>query len=180
MCSGVLTWGEYPYAWFHAHAGGMTELPTVSLDYGREDPAYLKPVESDDSEDAPDSVKSWTARFTKEQVAAACSDAGVKVKSVESVEIGEKGESGRAKTLKINGQDVSAASFRIAIGANWLKSTLIDEIEVGDDAVTFSGKGFGHGVGMSQWGAYAMAKAGRSAEDIVRHYFQDVSIVRLW
>ena len=172
--------GEYPYAWFHAHAGGMTELPTVSLDYDREDPAYLKPVKSEDSEDAPDSVKSWTARFTKEQVAAACSDAGVKVKSVESVEIGEKGESGRAKTLKINGQDVSAASFRIAIGANWLKSTLIDEIEVGDDAVTFSGKGFGHGVGMSQWGAYAMAEAGKSAEDIVRHYFQDVSIVRLW
>lgn len=172
--------GEYPYAWFHAHAGGMTELPTVSLDYDKEDPAYLKPVESEESDKAPDSVKAWTAKFTREQVAEACADAGVKVKSVETVEVGEKGESGRAKTLLVNGQAVSAASFRIAIGANKLKSTLIDNIEVEGDDVTFTGRGFGHGVGMSQWGAYAMAEAGQSAEDIIRHYFQDVSIVKLW
>lgn len=172
--------GEYPYAWFHAHSGGMTELPTVSLDFSKEDPAYLKPVESQESEDAPESVKAWTARFTKDQVAAACAEAGKKIKAVETVEVGEKGESGRAKTLRVNGEDVSAASFRIAIGANKLKSTLIDAIDVAGNGVTFTGRGFGHGVGMSQWGAYAMAEQGKSAEDIIRHYFQDVSIVRLW
>ena len=172
--------GEYPYAWFHAHAGGMTELPTVSLDYDKADPAYLKPVESEESDKAPEDVKHWTATFTKEQVASACADAGLKVKDIESVVIGEKGQSGRAKTLKVNGDEVSAASFRIAIGANRLKSTLIDSVEVEGDRVTFTGSGFGHGVGMSQWGAYAMAEQGRSAEDIIRHYFQDVSIVKLW
>lgn len=172
--------GEYPYAWFHAHSGGMTELPTVALDFGKDDPAYLRPVESGEPGDAPENVKAWTARFTKAQVAAACADAGAKVRTVETVEIGEKGESGRARTLIINGTSVSAASFRIAIGANRLKSTLIDAIEVEDNGVTFTGKGFGHGVGMSQWGAYAMAGDGKSAEEIIRHYFQDVSIVRLW
>lgn len=172
--------GEYPYAWFHAHAGGMTELPTVSLDYNKDDPAYLEPVESEESEDAPDSVKHWTARFTRAQVEEACSDAGTKVNTVESVDIGEKGESGRAKTLSVNGQSVSAASFRIAIGANKLKSTLIDSIEVEDDHVIFTGRGFGHGVGMSQWGAYNMAENGQNAEDIIRHYFRDISIVKLW
>lgn len=177
----AMAWkGEYPYAWFHAHSGGMTELPTVSLDFDREDPAYLKPVESQESDDAPESVKAWTAKFTRDQVAKACADAGRKVKTVESVEIGEKGESGRAKTLKINGEDISAASFRIAIGANKLKSTLIDSVEIEGDSVTFTGRGFGHGVGMSQWGAYAMAEQGQRAEDIIRHYFQDVSIVKLW
>ena len=40
--------------------------------------------------------------------------------------------------------------------------------------------GFGHGVGLSQWGAYGMAEEGATAEEIVRHYFQDVEIVRLW
>ena len=75
---------------------------------------------------------------------------------------------------------MSAASFRIAIGANKLKSTLINEIKIEGNNVTFTGRGFGHGVGMSQWGAYAMAEQGWSAEDIIRHYFQDVSIVKLW
>ena len=177
----AMAWkGEYPYAWFHAHSGGMTELPTVSLDFDKEDPAYLKPVESQESDDAPESVKAWTAKFTRDQVAKACADAGRKVKTVEAVEIGEKGESGRAKTLKINGEDISAASFRIAIGANKLKSTLIDSVEIEGDSVTFTGRGFGHGVGMSQWGAYAMAEQGQRAEDIIRHYFQNVSIVKLW
>ena len=51
---------------------------------------------------------------------------------------------------------------------------------MGENGVTFSGRGFGHGVGMSQWGAYAMAEKGDSAEDIIRHYFQNVDIVKLW
>ena len=174
--------GKYPYAWFHAHAGGMTELPSVSLDFEDDDPAYLKPVKSDDADEAPDSVKRWTASFTKAQVARACADAGVKLsaKEIEGVEVGEKGESGRAKTLKIGGKTVSAASFRIQIGANKLKSTLIDGITVNGDQVTFTGRGFGHGVGLSQWGAFAMAKRGDNAEAIIRHYFQDIDIVKLW
>lgn len=172
--------GRFPHAWFHAHAGGMTELPTVSLDYEKDDPEYLKPVKSEESEKAPESVKAWTATFTRDQVAKACADAGLKVKSVERVELGEKGKSGRAKTLLINGETVSAASFRIHIGANKLKSTLIEDISLDDDRVTFSGRGFGHGVGMSQWGAYGMAEKGRSAEEIIRHYFNGVSIVKFW
>ena len=99
---------------------------------------------------------------------------------METVEVGEKGESGRAKTLLIDGTPVSAASFRIQIGANALKSTLIEDIRVDEDAVTFTGRGFGHGVGMSQWGAYAMAERGDGAEEIIRHYFADVDIVDLW
>ena len=105
---------------------------------------------------------------------------GVKVGAVDSVGIGERGESGRAKTLIVNGESVSAPSFRLQIGANALRSTLIDDIEVDGDKVTFSGRGFGHGVGMSQWGAYAMAEDGRSASEIVRKYFPGVEIVKLW
>lgn len=172
--------GEYPYAWFHAHSGGMTELPSVSLDYNKDDPEYLKPVASRESDKAPDSAKRWTASFTREQVAKACTDAGVKVDAVETVEAGEKGESGRIKMLLVNGEPVSAASFRIQIGANRLKSTLITDITLDGDRVAFEGRGFGHGVGMSQWGAYAMAERGEDAEAIIRHYFQGVGIVKLW
>ena len=49
-----------------------------------------------------------------------------------------------------------------------------------DGEVVFRGSGYGHGVGMSQWGAYGMAEEGRSAEEIVLQYFGNVEIVRLW
>ncbi len=172
--------GEYPYAWFHAHSGGMTELPSVALDFRGEDPAYLRPTASEESEVAPEDVKHWTASFSKAQVAKACADAGVEVGDVRTVEIAETGESGRAKALLVNGSRVSAPSFRIQIGANKLKSTLIERLEVDGDAVTFEGRGFGHGVGMSQWGAYEMARRGANARAIVAHYFPGVEIVEMW
>ena len=172
--------GEYPYAWFHAHAGGMTELPSVALAYGGGDPAYLAPVESPDSDKAPTQTASWTAEFSLDEVAKACADAGADVGEVTDIRLGEKGVSGRAKELIVSGKAVSAPEFRINIGADALKSTLIDEVRLEDGMAVFSGRGFGHGVGMSQWGAYAMAEDGKSAEEIIRHYFRDVDIVELW
>ena len=172
--------GEYPYAWFHAHAGGMTERPSVALDFKGEDPDYLKPTASGESDKAPGDVKRWTATFSKDQVAQACREAGLKVEAVERVEVGEKGESGRAKTLLVNGQAVSAPSFRLHIGANKLKSALIEDIQVRGNSVAFTGRGFGHGVGLSQWGAYAMAEKGNSAAEIIRYYFPGVQLVDLW
>lgn len=171
--------GEFPYAWFHAHSGGMTELPSKALEYG-EDPVYLSAVRSEESEDAPQDVQNWTVKFTLEEVEKACADAGVEVGTIRSFELGEKGESGRTVNFKVNGKTVSAPSFRIQIGASRLKSTLIRSAEIEGDAVVFTGSGFGHGVGMSQWGAYQMAKDGKTAEKIIEHYYTDVDIVELW
>lgn len=172
--------GEYPYAWFHAHSGGMTELPSVALDFKGGDPDYLKPVSSGENEAAPESVRSWTAVFSKGEVIKAANDAGLNIERLDSIETAEEGKSGRAAILEINGQNVSAPTFRIQIGANELKSTLIESIDIQGDEVIFKGRGYGHGVGMSQWGAYAMAKAGKSAAEIVSYYFPNVDIVKLW
>lgn len=172
--------GEYVHAWFFAHSGGRTELPSVALDYRDADPEYLSVVESPDSEDAPQDVQHWTAEFSMEEVRRACADAGVKVDAIETIEVSERGASGRAKTLVVNGKKVSAPSFRIQIGANRLKSTLIERIDIAEEKIVFTGRGFGHGVGMSQWGAYALAEEGKTAEQIIRHYFKDVDIARLW
>ena len=89
-------------------------------------------------------------------------------------------KAGRAETLLISGQEVSAPAFRIAIGSTKMRSCLLESLRVEDGRVKMSGKGYGHGVGMSQWGAYAMAKAGKTAEEIVMHYFRGVSIDRAW
>lgn len=176
----VMVYGdELPYAWFHAHSGGMTEHASVALEFN-EDPSYLSVSASPESEKAPEDVKNWTASFSSSAVAKACRDCGAAVDDCQSIEIGERGDSGRAKTIMVNGQEISAPSFRISIGADSLKSTLIDDIMVKDGIITFTGRGYGHGVGMSQWGAYALAEKGATAQTIVSRYFTGVRFVDLW
>lgn len=172
--------GDYPNAWFFAHAGGRTELASVGLEYRDGDPEYLAVVDSPDSEKAPGDVKKWTAKFTLGQLQQACKDAGTDVGEIETIEIGERGASGRVKHFLINGKEVSAPTLRLKLGANKLKSTLIENIETTGDSVAFTGRGFGHGVGMSQWGAYALAEEGKNAIEIINHYFKNIDIVDLW
>lgn len=172
--------GQYIKAWFHSHAGGKTASAKEGLNYEDEEPAYIQVVDSPDSEEAPKDDAQWTAEFTKAEVIQAANKVGRGIKSVDSISIGEKGPSGRAVTLKIGDVSLSAPEFRKAIGSMKMKSTLINEIKVQGDRVVISGKGYGHGVGMSQWGAYGMAKEGKTAEEIIKHYFKDVSLVKLW
>jgi len=172
--------GDLPYAWFHAHAGGMTELPTLALDYKKDSPSYIRVVESPDSDKAPENVKQWSAAFPASAVAQAAKESGVDVGEITSIELGEKGESGRTAYFLINGQKVSAPSLRIHLDSQKLKSTLISSVSLKDGEITFTGSGYGHGVGMSQWGAYGMAEEGRKAEEIVEHYFRNVEVVKLW
>ena len=173
--------GELPYAWFHAHSGGKTELPVEGLDYDQENPSYLRVVESPDSDSAPTTVKNWSATFPANQVARAAKEAGVDVGStVTSIEAGKKSESGRTIYFLINGRQVSAPALRLQLDSTVLKSTLISSVELKDGRVTFTGSGYGHGVGMSQWGAYALALDGRTAEEIISWYFTGVGVVTVW
>ncbi|MDY2871703.1 MAG: SpoIID/LytB domain-containing protein [Eubacteriales bacterium] len=173
--------GELPYAWFHAHSGGKTELPVEGLDYDQENPSYLRVVESPDSDSAPTTVKNWSATFTANQVARAAKEAGVDVGStVTSIEAGKKSESGRTIYFLINGRRVSAPALRLQLDSTVLKSTLISSVELKDGRVTFTGSGYGHGVGMSQWGAYALALDGRTAEEIISWYYSGVGVATVW
>ena len=158
---------------------GSTRIPAASLDY-KENPPYTESVDGMESEEAPDSVKEWKATFTRDEIREAMKEAGVPVETVQTVAVGDTGESGRAQTLEIGGKTVSAATLRIRLGADKLKSTLITDISQDGDEITFTGKGYGHGVGMSQWGAYAMAKDGQDAKQIIDHYYKDVAIEKLW
>ena len=177
----IICWqGEPIYAWFHAHSGGRTATAEEGLSYQKEAP-YAQSVESAESEEAPPDDAEWRAEFTERQVIAAAADVGVKLKDgIREVAPGAKGESGRLKTLRINGSEVPANEFRIAIGSTDMKSTLITDLQWADGRLTLSGKGYGHGVGMSQWGAYALAQQGKDADEIINMYFKNVNIVQVW
>lgn len=172
--------GELPYAWFHAHSGGLTARAKEGLDYEKDEPGYTQCVKGMENDEAPADAARWEAAFTMEEVIAAAKDSGANIDAVESISIGERGESGRAMTLLISGKEVSAPAFRIAIGSTKMRSCLLDSLRVEDGQVYMSGKGYGHGVGMSQWGAYAMAKQGYTAQQIVTHYFAGVTIDQAW
>ena len=172
--------GELPYAWFHAHSGGLTARAKEGLDYEKDEPGYTQCVKGMENDEAPKEAASWQASFTMDEVIAAAKDAGASVEEVTSISIGQRGESGRAKTLLISGKEVSAPSFRIAIGSTKMRSCLLESLRVEDGQVKMAGRGYGHGVGMSQWGAYAMAKEGKTAQEIVMHYFAGVTLDKAW
>lgn len=172
--------GKLAKTWFHASAGGMTASAKEGLNYKEAEPPYIKPVQSPD-ELAPKDVQSWTVSFPMDKVIAAVEKAGQKVDKIEKFAIQEKGQSQRATVFVVNGNiQVPAPEFRIAIGSTELKSTLLDKVAVEGNKVTFSGKGYGHGVGMSQWGANKMAKDGKKPEEIVGYYYPGVTLEKRW
>ena len=182
--------GELPYAWFHAHSGGLTALAREGLGWDEDEPPYTQIVPGNEPESAAgekdaqmlSEAQHWQASFPYEEVEAACETLGVEVTLEDGAEltIEERGDSGRAVRLGLNGQTVDASDFRIALGSTKMRSTLITSLRAQEGKLVMAGTGYGHGVGMSQWGAYGMAQAGSTAEEIVTYYFKDVSIEKLW
>lgn len=172
--------GQLPYAWFHAHSGGTTAHAKEGLNWKDAEPDYTIVTEGNENDSAASDAATWTATFTKAQVIEAAKNAGYTIENLSSAAIGEKGKSGRAMTLMLGNQNVNAPDFRIAIGSKEMRSTLLTEVKLEGDQVLMSGKGFGHGVGMSQWGAYALAEQNMPAQDIVMKYFQNVEVVKMY
>lgn len=83
-------------------------------------------------------------------------------------------DSGRVGSLKVGGVTLSGSAARSLLG---LRSACF-EVEEDNGVFTFSVTGYGHGVGMSQYGANAMARAGSTWQEIVSHYYTGVSVVQ--
>lgn len=173
--------GNYIRAWFHANSGGKTATASEGLAFDKEPTPYVVSVDDPISlEAAPAKDRAWTATFSKAEITQALQKIGQKAGSFSGVKIAEKGQSGRALKLSIGNATVSAPEFRLAIGSTKLKSTLIDSITVSGDKVTFKGKGYGHGVGMSQWGAKGRSEQGAKADDIIKAYFRGINVFKIW
>ena len=71
--------GELPYAWFHAHSGGLTARAKEGLDYEKDEPGYTQCVKGMENDEAPPEAARWQAAFTTDEVAAAMKDVGAKV-----------------------------------------------------------------------------------------------------
>lgn len=172
--------GTLPYTWFHAHSGGMTELARAGIDWQGAEPSHTRVTQGLDSPDAPASARFWEASFSAEDFTAACRRAGSEVHSCRSVVTGETGQSGRAVTLLVDGVPVNSARLRIELGSTRMRSTLLTRLTTDGETIRMAGRGYGHGVGMPQWGAYALAQDGLAGEEIALHYYNGLEIVRAW
>jgi len=97
----------------------------------------------------------------------------------------ESTPTGRAVTLRITGssggsRELLAERFRLAVGPNTVRSTDC-KIQVSEGEVIFEdGKGFGHGLGLCQWGMQGQALKGRSAAEILRYYYPGSRLARVY
>ncbi|OED34815.1 hypothetical protein AB834_05755 [PVC group bacterium (ex Bugula neritina AB1)] len=106
---------------------------------------------------------------------------GAQNKRIKNIKILERSPSGRALWVKVtysNGKDLSLSgnTFRLKVGPNLLKSTLFNVRKKGKSFI-FTGSGWGHGVGLCQWGAKKMSQDSRfSASDILEYYYPQTHV----
>ncbi|NLK08578.1 MAG: SpoIID/LytB domain-containing protein [Firmicutes bacterium] len=175
---------QYVRAWFHSFSGGHTASAKEGLNFKEAEPPYIRSVKVKDNPYAPADVKEWHAVFPLTEVQKTLSKMNVNVGDIKEVKVEKKGKTGRATELRIvgtNGNEVvSAADFRVALDAMTMKSTLLSRVQVQGNNLTMVGSGFGHGVGLSQWDAHMLAKDGKKPEDIVKFFFKNIEIKKLW
>lgn len=178
----VLTYGGKPIeSLFHTDSGGMTEN---SEDVWGSHVPYLRAAK-----DTPTKTMPWTKTISRadlERKLAAKGHAIGKVRSLvlSPLTIGRSAKdrtaSGRVKTMTVKGTKgtatLSGTTWRSLLG---LKSTLFDA-KLTKDAVTFTGYGSGHGLGISQWGAERMAAKGASYAEILHHYYTGTTLQQLY
>lgn len=174
--------GNYINGWFHADGGGKTAASAnEGLAFKKEPTPYIKSVKDPGFNITVPENKSWTARFPAEQVRAAVKQsAGQDPGSITEARVVARGPSGRATTVRVGSVTLSAPALRLALGNDQMRSTLLSKFAVEGGALVVSGRGYGHGVGMSQWGARAMAQQGKKPEDIVNFFFRGVRIEKRW
>lgn len=158
--------GDLIEATYFACSGGQTE--DAATVWGTDYP-YLVSVESPGEDNAP--YYRDTVCFTRKEF---CNALGQNILENWAEWIGEISytKGGGVEFLQIGEQNYSGTELRKLLG---LRSTSF-EIEVSEEGVTISTAGYGHRVGMSQYGADAMAVSGRNYREILVHYYPGTEI----
>ena len=168
--------GEPILAAYHSSSGGRTA--SAAEVWGRPVP-YLESRSVAGEDVSPDTY--WRARFTGTTLGRALDPLGLHLGRVTEVRVGARTPSGRVSSIELRGTTgrgvLEGRALREALGRNVVRSTLF-EIRESDDDFTFVGSGHGHGVGMSQWGAEAMARDGADYRQILAAFFPGTSLVR--
>ncbi|MFH1995859.1 MAG: SpoIID/LytB domain-containing protein [Candidatus Omnitrophota bacterium] len=168
--------GEIFPAYYHVTCAGQTEN---ALNVWGEDYVPLQGVRCIFCEQSPHYA--WRKSIRLSEIEKKLNGAGQKIEELRSIGAASKYTSGRVDNVELKSSDnvtimVKAKDFRDLMGPNVIRSAHFDVAVSGAQAV-FRGKGWGHGVGLCQWGAYEMAKKGLNKEDILKYYYPESKIV---
>lgn len=162
----ILTYDGNPiYASFFSTSNGYTEN---SEDYWENAAPYLRSVESPWDVDSPkyEDKASFTVQEFEQKLGVTLPGDG----SIGTIKNLTEGK--RVAEASVNGKTFSGREIRDLLG---LRSSDFTWQRSGD-SITVTTKGYGHGVGMSQYGANGMAEEGKPYADIVKYYYKDVAI----
>lgn len=158
---------EIANAMFFSTSNGYTEN---SEDVFVSKVPYLRSVESKWDNISP--VFQYTTTFSVEDFLGLLKLPSSNIIQISNV---EKTKTGRIKSLKINGKSYTGREVATLLK---LKSSSFSIIQ-NKEKVTISTKGYGHGVGMSQYGAEGMAKEGYTYEEILKHYYTGTELKKI-
>ena len=176
----ILTYKGKPfYTYYHANCGGGTD-DAKSWTGSKE--ATIKPLQGAScSADSHSKSYSWTRKVPQKSINNFVNRNGLKG-SVKKIKVAKKSRTKRAETLEFTTssgkKELSCPKFRLSVGSSVLRSCKITDIEKTSGGFTFSGRGYGHGVGLCQDGAKGMAEDGKNYKKILANYFPSSDITK--
>lgn len=171
--------GELIEAVYFASSGGRTANNEDVWNASKIQP-YLRG--KDDPYDFNSPHHNWESTISRTRLLRVLGDR-FKVRA-DGIKILDRSRDGRVRTMAVldeNGDEkiLSGNEFRLIVTENFgresLKSTFF-EVNVQPSMYIFTGRGFGHGVGLNQWGALQLSKKGNLYDEILAYYYNDVEI----
>ncbi len=163
--------GEVAMAVFHSSSGGRTEN---SGDVWQQNLPYLVSVDSQGEEYAQNYYSELSLSFS-DFCRKLSEEAGVIITSPDEISEPVLTEGSAVKSIIIGGKSFSGTEIRSMFGLRSAKFSIEKDLS----SVTFSVRGYGHGVGMSQYGANAMAMHGKNYKEILSHYYTGVDFTSI-
>ncbi len=190
----VATWsapdGEQIFCTYYSSCcGGRSQRAANSMVDAPDIPPLAGGVKCDDASVAPTRILRWgPVKISKSELTSKVvqrSRSLNKLGRIERLEIAERNPWGRLSRIRLvgrNGQsgEMTAEAFRLALGSRNIRSTQF-RIETRRESFVFAGgRGFGHGVGLCQWGMESMAQKGHRAGAILKHYYPEMHLTRAY
>jgi stage II sporulation protein D len=172
----LLLQGQPASVFYSASCGGYSELASAVW------PGAVNHAAPSQRDDACRSESPWESALRADEIERALRAAGHRGDRLRDMRVIDRTTSNRVARLRVDGfvpNEITGHDFRMAVGrtAGWqrLKSTAFDFRRAGD-GFRFTGRGFGHGVGLCVIGAGQRARQGTSADEILAFYFPSLRI----
>lgn len=175
ICDKLILYDSWPIvAAYHAISGGKTE---AAQNVWQSAIDYLVPVDSVGDELSPDYEKSVTmsADEVREKLTAGMDGLELSEDPSGWITVVSRTDSDTVNEVTVGNQSTTGKQVRSMLGLRSADFT----VSYGENGFTFTTKGYGHSVGMSQYGADYLARQGNSYEDIIKHYYTGVQIATI-